>query len=204
METESNKHNQTVNSNHRLAIFASGAGSNAAKIIDYFKHNTHITIALIVSNKKEAGVLKIAEQNNIPVLIIEKEQFFKGDAYINALNKSTITFIVLAGFLWKVPQQLITSFFNKIINIHPALLPKYGGKGMYGNFVHEAVIQNKEKESGITIHFVNEKYDDGKHIFQTTCNVDENDTPETLAKKIQLLEHQHFPEQIEKILTNNL
>lgn len=203
MEVESNKQNKITN-NHRLAIFASGTGSNAAKIIDYFKNNTHIVIALIVSNKKEAGVLKIAEQNNIPTLIIEKENFFKGNAYVNDLEKHTITFIVLAGFLWKVPQQLINSFPNKIINIHPALLPKYGGKGMYGHFVHQAVIQNKEKQSGITIHFVNEKYDEGKHIFQATCNVDENDTPEILAKKIQLLEHKHFPEQIEKILANTL
>jgi formyltetrahydrofolate-dependent phosphoribosylglycinamide formyltransferase len=187
---------------HYLAIFASGAGSNAAKIIERFKNHSTIKVCLIVSNKKEAGVLKIAEQNQIPTLIIEKEQFFSGDAYVAALQKHKVSFIVLAGFLWKVPEKLITAFPNKIINIHPALLPKYGGKGMYGHFVHEAVIEHKEKESGITIHYVNEKYDEGKHIFQATCHVEATDTPEQLAEKIHLLEHRHFPEQIEKLLTD--
>jgi len=181
--------------------FASGAGSNAAKIIERFKNHPTIKVCLIVSNKKEAGVLNIAAENHIPTLIIEKEQFFRGDAYVEALQQHQISFIVLAGFLWKVPEKLIAAFPNKIINIHPALLPKYGGKGMYGHFVHEAVIEHKEKESGITIHYVNEQYDEGKHIFQASCTIDATDTPEQLAQKIHSLEHRHFPEQIELLLS---
>ena len=184
----------------RLAIFASGAGSNAQKIIDYFKENQLVKITLIVCNKPNAGVLNIAAKEQIPTLIIEKETFFRGDAYVGILNDYQITFIVLAGFLWKVPKALIAAYPNKIINIHPALLPKYGGKGMYGHFVHEAVIANGEKESGITIHFVNENFDEGKHIFQATCPVLPTDTPDSLAERIHLLEHTHFAKVIESIL----
>ena len=184
----------------RIAIFASGAGSNAKKIIDYFKGNQQVNIALIVCNKPNAGVLNIATNEQIPVLIIEKETFFKGDAYVRVLNDYQINFIVLAGFLWKVPQALIVAYPNKIINIHPALLPKYGGKGMYGHFVHEAVIANAEKESGITIHFVNENFDEGKHIFQASCPVLPSDTPDSLAERIHVLEHTHFAKVIESVL----
>lgn len=184
----------------RIAIFASGAGSNAQKIIDYFKGNQQVKVALIVCNKPNAGVLNIATNEQIPALIIEKETFFGGDAYVGVLNDYQINFIVLAGFLWKVPEALIAAYPNKIINIHPALLPKYGGKGMYGHFVHEAVIANGEKESGITIHFVNENFDEGKHIFQATCPVLPTDTPDSLAERIHLLEHTHFAKVIESIL----
>ncbi len=180
-----------------IAIFASGAGSNAKRIIE---SNPPYTIGLIVCNKPGAGVLKIAADNKIPVLMIEKEQFFRGDAYVQALKDHHIDFIVLAGFLWKIPSKLIEAYPNKIINIHPALLPNYGGKGMYGALVHQAVINAKEKESGISIHYVDELYDHGNIIFQAKCMITEEDTPETLAQKIHVLEHEHYPKVIEQVV----
>jgi len=177
---------------YNLAIFASGTGSNTEKIIEFFEASSFITVALIVSNKPEAGVLEIARANKISTLILEKERFFKGDAYEPVLKEFGIDFIVLAGFLWKIPAQLI--------NIYPALLPDFGGKGMYGSHVHEAVINAKKDKSGITIHFVDEHYDHGKHIFQATCPVLPSDTPETLANKIHQLEHEHFPRIIEEVV----
>ena len=183
-----------------LAIFASGAGSNAKKIIEYNSNNSFVNIVLIVSNKPEAGVLAIAREHHIDTLIIERNNFYKGDSYLSALKNRSVDYIILAGFLWKVPQLLIDTYPEKIINIHPALLPKYGGKGMYGNFVHQAVIDNKEKESGITIHLVDEHYDHGKHLFQATCKVEPTDTPESLAEKIHLLEHANFPRVIEEYI----
>jgi phosphoribosylglycinamide formyltransferase-1 len=190
----------------QIAIFSSGTGSNAKKIIDHLlslkeKNINAPVVSLIVCNKLEAGVLKIAAEKNIPALLIEKEKFFRGDAYIEELKAANIDFIILAGFLWKVPVALIKGFRGKMINIHPALLPKYGGKGMYGSFVHEAVIANKEKESGITIHYVDEVYDHGQIILQATCLVSEEDTPETLAKKVQVLEHRHFPAAVSLLAT---
>jgi len=182
-----------------IAIFASGAGSNVQKIIGYFKDSERIKISLIVCNNPDAGVLNIAVNESIPVLMIEK-QMFRNTGYVEELKKYKIQFIVLAGFLWKIPQILIDAFKNKIINIHPALLPAYGGKGMYGNAVHAAVLAAKEKLSGITIHFVDEKYDHGKIIFQCTCPVEENETIETLAQKIHQLEHISYPREIEKLI----
>jgi formyltetrahydrofolate-dependent phosphoribosylglycinamide formyltransferase len=179
-----------------IAIFASGTGSNAQRIIDHFRNDLSVSVSLVVSNKPGAGVLKIAERENIPPLTIEKERFFRGDGYVNELRERGIQWIILAGFLWKIPVTLIKAFPGRIINIHPALLPKYGGKGMYGHFVHEAVIAAKEKESGITIHYVDEQFDHGKHILQATCPVEPGETPETLAKKVQVLEHKHYPEVI--------
>jgi phosphoribosylglycinamide formyltransferase 1 len=190
-----------------IAIFASGAGSNAEKIIEHFaliKNSSSGRIVLIVYNKPQAGVLKIAEANNIPVLLIEKEKFFRGNGYADELKAAGIDFIVLAGFLWKIPSALIKAYPKKIVNIHPALLPKYGGKGMYGMHVHEAVIANKEKESGITIHYVDEVYDHGDIIFQAQCPVLRDDTPEVLARRIHILEHRHYPEIIEKIITESV
>ena len=184
----------------RIAIFASGAGTNAEKIIEHFAHHASIKVGLIVCNKPGAGVLTIAAKNNIPTLIIEKEKFFRGDGYVPELKQHEINFIVLAGFLWKIPQSLIDNFRNHIINIHPALLPKFGGKGMYGNFVHAAVIEAGETESGITIHYVDEHYDNGDIIFQAKCEVSPTDTSATLAKKIHGLEHKYFPEVIEKVV----
>ncbi len=189
--------------NH-IAIFASGAGSNAQKIIDHFRNHSSIKVALIICNKPGAGVLNVAEKENIPAIIIEKEKFFRGNAYINELQEKQIDFIVLAGFLWKLPSLLIKAYPGKIINIHPALLPLYGGKNMYGHYVHEAVIANNEKESGISIHFVDELYDHGQVIFQTKCPVLENDTPESLAQRIHALEHEHYPKVIEDIIVRGV
>jgi formyltetrahydrofolate-dependent phosphoribosylglycinamide formyltransferase len=182
----------------QMAIFASGAGSNAQQIIQHFRLHPRIKIALVVCNKPGAGVIEIAAKENIPVQMIEKEKFLQGDAYTPELLARHIDFIVLAGFLWKIPSKLIAAFSNKIINIHPALLPRYGGKGMYGHFVHEAVIAAGEKESGITVHYVDEWYDHGNIIFQATCSVDENESPASLAKKIHVLEHKNYPAVIEK------
>jgi formyltetrahydrofolate-dependent phosphoribosylglycinamide formyltransferase len=193
---------QTGGGFRRLAIFASGTGSNAQKIIDYFKNKEKgIRVELIACNNPNAGVLQIASKENIPVLIIEKEKFFHGDEYIKELKEKQIDLIVLAGFMWKLPAALIKAYPNKIINIHPALLPKYGGKGLYGNFVHEAVLANKEKESGITIHYVDEIYDHGKVIFQAKCTVMENDTADSLAQRIHVLEHEHYPKVIEEVVS---
>jgi phosphoribosylglycinamide formyltransferase-1 len=192
----------------RIAIFASGAGSNAQKIIDHFhggrpvtavQNGIEVEVVLIVSNNPTAGVLQIAEKENIPSLIIERKQFLE-DGYINKLKEYHTDLLVLAGFLWKVPAILTKSYRNKIINIHPALLPKYGGKGMYGSHVHQAVINSKENQSGITIHYVDEIYDHGNIIFQVKCEVDENDTADSLANKIHALEHRYYPDVIESIL----
>ena len=189
-----------------IAIFASGAGTNAKKIIDYFgtgreqKERRAAIVKLVVCNKPEAGVLKLAEKDGVPILLIEKEKFFRGNAYVDELRTAQIDFIVLAGFLWKIPQPLIDAYRNKIINIHPALLPKYGGKGMYGSKVHEAVINAGEKESGITIHYVDEQYDNGDVIFQARVSITDEDTPESLAQKIHILEHRHYPVIIEQLI----
>jgi len=188
------------NNKKRLIIFASGAGSNAEKIIEHFKENGKAKVVLIVCNNPAAGVISNAERENIPVLLIQRETF-KETGYLPDLKKYDADLIILAGFLWKIPPILIERFPNKIVNIHPALLPAYGGKGMYGNAVHEAVIAAHEKESGITIHFVDEKYDHGKTILQARCAIKPNDTPETLAQKIHLLEHENYPKTIEKLLT---
>ena len=186
-----------------LAVFASGTGSNARRIIEYFKEHPSIRVSIVVCNKPGAGVLSIAELENIPYLIIEKERFFRGDAYIPELQALQIHWIILAGFLWKLPAQLVSAFSNRIINIHPALLPKYGGKGMYGQWVHEAVLKAKEKETGITIHFVDDVYDNGKIIFQEKCSVEDDDTVESIMKRVHQLEHAHFPMVIEKVILNN-
>ena len=183
-----------------LAIFASGAGSNAKKIIEHFEKNELAKVVLIVCNKPEAGVIEIAKQHNIDTLIIERNNFFNEGAYVTELKSRQIDFIVLAGFLWKIPSALIQAYPNKIINIHPALLPKYGGKGMYGNYVHEAVVLAGEKESGITIHYVDEHYDHGNIIFQATCPIIEGDSASLVAQKIHVLEHLHYPFIIEDVL----
>lgn len=197
--TDKNKKNAFQN----IGIFASGTGSNAKKIIEYFADNKEITVATIVCNKAGAGVVQIAEDFSIPVLLIEKDKFLQGDGYVNELEEKHINFIVLAGFLLKVPQTLLKVYNHKIINIHPALLPKYGGKGMYGLKVHEAVIAAGEKESGITIHYVDEHYDNGDILFQATCPVLANDTAEKLAERIHKLEHENYARVIEECLLKN-
>ncbi|MCU0380696.1 MAG: phosphoribosylglycinamide formyltransferase [Chitinophagaceae bacterium] len=182
----------------QIAIFASGAGSNAREIIRYLHGHPDIRVALVGCNKPGAGVLDIAKSAGIPVLMFEKEPFFRGNAYVDELRAAGIDRIVLAGFLWKIPSSLVKAYAGHIINIHPALLPKYGGKGMYGARVHEAVILNGEAESGITIHEVDELYDHGQTIFQARVPVLPGDTPESLAAKIHQLEHAHYPRVIEE------
>jgi phosphoribosylglycinamide formyltransferase 1 len=182
----------------RLAVFASGAGSNAQEIIRYFRNSPVAVVALIVCNKPGAGVIGIAEKEGIPVLMIEKERFFRGDGYVPDLRAAGVGFLVLAGFLWKIPQTLIDAFPKAIVNIHPALLPKWGGKGMYGGYVHQAVLNAGEVESGITIHYVDEHYDHGDVIFQTACPVLPGDTPEKLAERVHRLEHAHYARVIEE------
>jgi phosphoribosylglycinamide formyltransferase 1 len=185
----------------RIAIFASGTGSNAARIIEYFKNHDTTGVALIVCNNASAGVLQIAARENIPSLLIEKEQFFRGDGYVPFLKSKHIDFIVLAGFLWKIPSTILSAYPNCIINIHPALLPNYGGKGMYGLNVHSAVLNAGDRISGITIHYVDEHYDNGDIIFQDKVEILPSDTPESLAEKIHKLEHEHFPRVIDQVVS---
>ncbi|UBM59914.1 phosphoribosylglycinamide formyltransferase [Marinilongibacter aquaticus] len=183
-----------------IAIFASGSGSNAETIIRHFEHSEEVKVSLILTNNAEAGVIARGKRLNVPTLVFSRQNFSKSDAVVDLLKNQHIDFVVLAGFLWLVPSNLIKAFPNKIVNIHPALLPKYGGKGMWGHFVHEAVVANKEKESGITIHYVNENYDEGQIIFQASCAVTANDSPEEVAQKVQKLEHEHFPKVVESLL----
>ena len=189
---------------HKIAVFASGMGSNAQKLIDNFRRHHSIKIELIVSNKADAGVLNIAKNEKIETLLLDKEKFFRGNSYIDELKDRGINFIVLAGFLWKIPSALVKSFPNKIINIHPALLPAYGGKGMYGSFVHEAVIKAGEVETGITIHYVDDQYDHGPIIFQARLSIDKNDTPQTIAHKIHQLEHDNYPRVVEEVVSRQV
>ena len=186
--------------NKNIAIFASGEGTNAQTIIDYFKSSSQVKIALVVSNKSTANVLNRAKNNNIPTLVIDRNAFYESNTVVEQLKNANIDLIVLAGFLWMIPENLIKAFPNKIVNIHPALLPKFGGKGMFGMNVHKAVIEAKEKESGISIHFVNEHYDEGKIISQYKCEVLEKDSAEDLAKRIHQLEYEFFPKAIENLL----
>ncbi len=184
----------------QIAIFASGAGSNAEKIMDHFRDHPRIRVGLVVCNKPQAGVIRIAARERIPVLLIEPDRFLRGDGYLPELALHRIGFIVLAGFLWKIPETLIGAYGGRIINIHPALLPKFGGKGMYGNRVHEAVLAAGEKQSGITIHNVDALYDNGAILFQARCEVVPGDTPESLASRIHQLEHRHYPRVIEEVI----
>ena len=184
----------------RVAVFASGTGSNAKKIIEYFRENENIEIALIVSNRAKAGVLTIAEAEGIPSIIIDRAYFYESEQMVFDLKQQCIDFIVLAGFLWLVPKYLIEAYPKKIINIHPALLPKFGGKGMYGMHVHQAVINAAEHQSGITIHFVNEAFDEGGIIFQASCPISSKDTADDVQAKVQKLEHEHFAPIIEEVI----
>lgn len=188
---------------HRIAIFASGEGTNAQEFIDYYKGRKDVAITLIVCNKKEAGVVKRAQDAGIETLIVDRESFYTGNKVLDEI-KAKADFIVLAGFLWMIPLNIIKAFAGKMVNIHPALLPKYGGKGMYGNKVHEAVIASGETESGITIHYVNEKYDEGEIIFQAKCSVEPSDTAEMLAKKVHELEYRYYPIEVDKLLRENI
>lgn len=184
----------------RIAIFASGTGSNAGKIMERFAGNAGVEVALVLSNKEGAGVLALADQFGVPSVVIPRKEFVVPGKVVEQLAPYHLDLIVLAGFLLKIPDDLIQAYEQRIINIHPSLLPRYGGKGMYGMNVHNAVIAAGEPESGITIHYVNEVYDDGEIIFQAKCQLLPEDTPEQLRKKIQVLEHTHFPQVVENVL----
>ena len=183
----------------KIAIFASGSGTNAEQIIRHLKDHENITVALVLSNNPKAYVLERAENNQIPHYVFSRHVFYKERIVDEILKLNGIDFIVLAGFMWLVPERFVKNYPNRIVNIHPALLPKYGGKGMYGKYVHEAVVKNKEKESGITIHWVNEHYDEGNIIFQATCPVTSQDSPDDVAEKVHALEYEHYPKIIEKV-----
>ena len=183
----------------RIAIFASGSGSNARKIMEHFAHSEVAQVALVVSNRRKAGVLEIADEHGIDRAVVSRSAF--NDAqFLQSLAQQKIDFIVLAGFLWLIPTYLVQAFERRMVNIHPALLPQYGGAGMYGMNVHRAVKAADEKQSGITIHYVNEHYDEGQIIFQATCDLTPEDTPETIQQKVLKLEHQHFAPVIEELL----
>ena len=184
----------------KLALFASGNGTNVQQIAEYFADNDKVKVELIIANKKDAYVRQRAKNLGIDELYYGRDSFYNTNIVLEELEKRGIDFIILAGFLWLIPKNLLTSYNNRIINIHPALLPQYGGKGMYGHNVHKAVIANKEKESGITIHYVNEHYDQGQIIFQAKCDISPNDTADDLATKIHELEKEHFPKVIESIV----
>ncbi len=185
-----------------IAIFASGTGSNARKIIEYFKQSPEVRVALVVSNKKDAGVLDIAQEHGIPTRIINRQTFYESEEILDVLRIHHIDVVVLAGFLWLVPPYLVRAFPRRMVNIHPALLPRHGGKGMYGIHVHEVVKSAGDSETGITIHFVNEHYDEGDFVFQERCAVDPEDSPSDIARKVLQLEHRYFPEVIAQVVAS--
>jgi phosphoribosylglycinamide formyltransferase-1 len=184
----------------RIAIFASGSGSNAQKIMEFFKKHADAEVALVLTNNPEAYVLQRADNFEVPSHIFDKQEFYESDDIISLLKNLQIDLIVLAGFLWLIPENLIAAFPNRIINIHPSLLPKYGGKGMYGNKVHQSVLHAGEEESGITIHFVNEHFDEGETIHQSRFKIEKGDDLEMIKFKGQQLEHLHYPKVVEQIL----
>lgn len=184
----------------RIAIFASGSGSNAQKIMEHFKKHNEAEVAIVLTNNPEAYVLQRADNFEIPSHVFDRVEFYQTENIVNLLKNLQIDIIVLAGFLWLVPQNLLQAFPNKIINIHPALLPKYGGKGMYGDYVHKAVLASGDEESGITIHFVNEKFDEGEIIHQSRFKIEKGDDLEMIKFKGQQLEHHHYPRVVEQLL----
>ena len=186
-----------------IAIFASGSGTNAENIINYFRNNPRISINLIVTNREDAFVRERAKRLEVDSYVIKKEAWKNQNLVNDLLSKYNIDYIILAGFLLRVPQYILNKFHNRVINIHPALLPKFGGKGMYGNNVHKAVIDSKDEESGITIHFCNENYDEGNIIFQAKCPISPNDTFEVVAQKVHQLEYKYFPVIIEQVLLDD-
>lgn len=184
----------------KIAILASGSGTNAENIAKYFQNSDQAQVCLIASNNPEAGVIQRARRLHIPVLLFDRTSFYKTGQVLNILKKLETDLVVLAGFMMLIPEDLVNAFPGRIVNIHPALLPKYGGKGMYGHFVHEAVVAAGETETGITIHYVNERYDEGQIIFQASCPVAPSDTPDDVAARVHELEYRHFPGVIAEVL----
>ena len=187
----------------RIAIFASGNGTNAENIIRYFADNNKIKPVIVVSNRKEAFVHQRAKNLGIPSCVFSRNEFEEGTIIVEKLREYRVDFVVLAGFLLKISQPLLDAFPNRMVNIHPALLPKFGGKGMYGSHVHRAVVEASERESGITIHYVNENYDEGAVIFQASCKVLPNDTPDNVAQKVQELECEYYAAVVERVILDN-
>ncbi len=181
-----------------IAVFASGSGTNAQRIIEHFAGHPQVRVVLVLSNKKEARVLERARKLEVPTFVFDRHMFYNTSKIEDMLHEQRVDLIVLAGFLWLIPASLLEAWPARIINIHPALLPKYGGKGMYGMNVHRAVLEAGEKESGITVHLVNEVYDRGRILFQARCRIAEDESPESLAGKVHQLEHAHFPRVIEE------
>ena len=184
----------------KLALFASGSGSNVENFDRYFKEKSDVSIEIVLCNNPRAFVIERCQRLNIPCIVFDRPTFYESDTILKILNDYKIDMIVLAGFLWLVPPMLIKKFQKRIINIHPALLPKFGGKGMYGDKVHQAVVAAGESVSGITIHYVNEQFDEGEIIFQAECEVNKSDTPSDVAHKVHALEYEHFPKVVEKLL----
>ena len=187
----------------RIVVFASGSGTNAENIINHFNNSSKAVVTNVLCNNPTAKVFDRCEKLNVPCSLFEKDTFFKENTVLHFLQQKNTDFIILAGFLWKIPKNILSAFPNKIINIHPALLPKYGGKGMYGMYVHNAVKANNESETGITIHYVNENYDEGAIIFQAKTALSSEDTLDTIAAKIHILEQKHFPKIIEEVIFKN-
>jgi len=183
-----------------IAIFASGSGTNAENLIRFFRTSPFGEVRVVLSNRSDAGVIDRAQSLDVESLVFTREQFYNTNEVLDLLVEREIDYIILAGFLWLVPEYLLLPFENKIVNIHPALLPKYGGKGMYGSRVHKAVIEAGEEESGITIHYVNQAYDEGDIIFQARCKIDLDESPDSLASKIHELEYEFFPTEVENLL----
>jgi phosphoribosylglycinamide formyltransferase 1 len=184
----------------KLAIFASGGGSNAQKIIEYFENHAEIEVSLVFSNKKNAGVLSIAQNWGIENVVMDRTTFFETTVLLDILAENKVDFIVLAGFLWLIPPYLVDAFDQKMLNVHPALLPKYGGKGMFGHFVHKAVRDARETESGPTFHFVNKNFDEGAIVYQTKTAIESTDSADEIARKVLILEHEFYPKVIEKVM----
>ena len=191
-------------SKHKIAILVSGTGTNAINIIEYFEKNSVADVVLVISNKTDALAVEKAQNKGVKTVVFNNESFKKSGVVLDYLMSQSVDFIVLAGFLIKISNDIIHAYPNKIVNLHPSLLPKYGGKGMYGKRVHRAVIEAQESESGISIHFVNKEYDEGAIIFQAKVSVEKGDSVEVLTKKIQQLEHRFFPKVIEQVISNSL
>ena len=191
-------------SKHKIAILVSGTGTNAVNIIEYFEKNSVADVVLVISNKTDALAVEKAQNKGVKTVVFNNESFKKNGVVLDYLMSQSIDFIVLAGFLIKISNDIIHAYPNKIVNLHPSLLPKYGGKGMYGKRVHRAVIEAQESESGISIHFVNKEYDEGAIIFQAKVSVEKGDSVEVLTKKIQQLEHRFFPKVVEQVISKSL
>ncbi|MFO7851173.1 MAG: phosphoribosylglycinamide formyltransferase [Bacteroidota bacterium] len=183
-----------------IAIFASGSGTNAEKLMDYFSNSKTAKVELVLSNKADAFVLERARKFSVPTIVFDRDDLYRNGKVLKVLLENNIDFIVLAGFLWLIPEGILQHYPGRVVNIHPALLPDYGGKGMYGKRVHRAVLENNEKESGISIHYVDPRYDEGDIIFQAKCEVKPDDTPESLAERIHVLEHKYYPRIVEKLI----